>query len=60
MRGIIEKLSRPVVLVWGMALFASVAVLAAFGLPPIGVEAWRGAVLVGALLVLGDLAGVEL
>jgi signal transduction histidine kinase len=47
-------------LIWGLAVVVSAVVLVVLGMPPVPADAWRGTILIGALLVLGDVAAVEL
>jgi len=60
MRFSARSLLGPIGLAWGTAALVDAMVLWWFGLPAIPSDAWRGTILIGALLVLGDRAAVEL
>jgi signal transduction histidine kinase len=55
-----RQLLRPTVLIWGIAALVDLVVLNTFGLPSTSFDSWRGAILIGALLALGDRAAVGL
>jgi two-component system, NtrC family, sensor kinase len=56
----LRPLLGPALFVWIVAGLVDLVVLKLFGLPPIALDAWRGAIIIGALLVLGDRYAVEL